>query len=63
MFCDGTLAPVHVQDGLPDGLIVQRDSQGHVTEVKKSVVSGFIRQQHFYTRDQVAQIQASQVLI
>jgi len=41
-------------DGLPNELVVARNAQGCVTRVKSSVVSGFVRDQRFYTRDEAA---------
>jgi len=51
---DGRLAPCHLLDGLPSELVLARNEQGRVTRVKASVVSGFLRNQRFYTRDEAA---------
>jgi hypothetical protein len=51
-FADGTPAPVHLLDGLPDSWILRRDREGHVTETRKGIVSGFIRDGRFYTREE-----------
>jgi hypothetical protein len=51
---DGRLAPCHLLDGLPPELVLTRDEQGHVTEVKGSVESGFVRDGQFYTRYEAA---------
>lgn len=54
-FADGRPAPVHMLSGLPDELF---DSNGYANQqhpVKKSVVSGFIRENNFYTREQTAE--------
>lgn len=53
-FANGKPAPVHLLDGLPEPLVVERDSFGHVTAVKRSIIAGFIRDGCFYTRAQVA---------
>ena len=53
---NGSLAPVHVLDGLPDELVLARDGQGRVTSVRDSVVPGFVRAGRFYTRDEAASI-------
>ena len=53
-FPDGRLAPCHLLDGLPGELIVARDEQGRATRIKSSVVSGFLRDERFYTRDEAA---------
>lgn len=53
-FRDGTPAPIHLLDGLPDHLVVERTPLGRVTAVCECVVAGFIRDGIFYTREQVA---------
>jgi len=54
-FADGQPAPIHLLDGLPTHCVLARDATGIVVAVKDSIVSGFCRNGHFYTRDQVAQ--------
>ena len=51
---DGTPAPFHALDGLPDHLILARGPTGRAVAVKASIVAGFIRWGLFYTRDQAA---------
>lgn len=51
-FSDGSPAPIHVLDGLPETWIAARDKDGRVTAVSPEVVSGFIRDGLFYTRDE-----------
>jgi hypothetical protein len=51
-FADGHLAPVHLLDGLPDCVVLARSPGGRVTEVKPSIVSGFVRDGRFYTRNE-----------
>ena len=58
-FPDGRLAPCHLLDGLPAELVLARNEEGHVTRVKASVVSGFVHDEHFYTRDETAAMLAS----
>lgn len=53
-FRDGRLAPCHLLDGLPAELVVARNDEGRVTCVKASLVSGFMRDDRFYTRDEAA---------
>ncbi|MGZ5120256.1 MAG: hypothetical protein ACXWCY_20425 [Burkholderiales bacterium] len=53
-FADGRLAPFHLLDGLPPELVLARDEQGYVTHVKASVISGFVRDDQFYTRYEAA---------
>ena len=51
---DGTPAPFHALDGLPDHLILARGPGGRAVAVKASIVAGFIRWGLFYTREQAA---------
>jgi len=53
-FANGLEAPMHLLDGLPDDLVVARLESGRVTAVKPGVVAGFLRQGHFFTREQAA---------
>ena len=53
-FADGRPAPVHVLDGLPEEVIVDRIPSGRVTAVKATVISGFVRKGYFYTRSAAA---------
>ena len=54
-FANGTLAPVHLIEGLPDAWVVERDVDGMIKEIKQSVIAGFVRGGLFYTRQQAAQ--------
>ena len=54
-FGDGSPAPCHLLDGLPDGLVVARSPCGRIEAVKSSIISGFVRDGHFYTREEAAQ--------
>lgn len=54
-FSNGNPAPIHLLDGLPDEIVVRRDTNGRVTAVKSTVVAGFIRFNRFYTREQAVQ--------
>ena len=53
-FADGRPAPMHMLDGLPQEVVVSRNECGRVTEVKESVIAGFVRGGLFYTREQAA---------
>ena len=53
-WADGTPAPFHALDGLPDHLVLARNHRGHIVAIKSSVVAGFIRFGLFYTREQAA---------
>ena len=51
-FSDGKLAPIHVLDGLPESWVDARDANGRVVAARAEVVTGFIRDSRFYTRDE-----------
>lgn len=51
-FSDGTPAPIHVLDGLPESWVRARDDAGHVVAVAAEVVSGFMLGDRFYTREE-----------
>ncbi len=51
---DGSPAPIHRMDGLPDEVVLMRTPAGRVVVVKGSLIAGFIRNGHFYTREQAA---------
>ncbi|MCK0508036.1 hypothetical protein [Aromatoleum anaerobium] len=53
-FADGRPAPFHLLDGLPDGVVLHRHANGRVARVKESVVSGFVLDGRFYTREEAA---------
>jgi hypothetical protein len=53
-FADGRPAPFHLLDGLPDELVLLRHPSGRVEAVKSSLVSGFLRNRRFFTRDEAA---------
>ena len=53
-FADGRPAPCHVLDGLPRELVLSRRPCGRVAAVKTSLVSGFVREGRFYTREEAA---------
>lgn len=53
-FSNGTLAPMHLLDGLPDDWVKERDLSGRVAAIKDSIIAGFLREGRFYTREQAA---------
>ena len=53
-FSDGRPAPFHLLDGLPDEVVLTRNPSGRVESVKPSVVSGFVLERRFFTRDEAA---------
>ena len=55
-FADGTVAPLHLLDGLPDEVVASRDAGGRVVSAKASIVAGFVRDGRFYSRAEVAKI-------
>lgn len=55
-FADGTSAPVHLLDGLPEEVVASRDAGGHVVSAKASIIAGFERNGRFYSREEVAHI-------
>jgi hypothetical protein len=57
-FANGKPAPVHLLDGLPEELVLQRSAEGRITTVKETVVAGFLYDEHFYTREQAARFLA-----
>ena len=57
-FADGRPAPVHVLDGLPEEVIVDRTPAGRVVAAKASLISGFVRNGFVYTRSAAAKAAA-----
>lgn len=53
-FADGSPAPMHVLDGLPDAWVDERDAQGRPCSARPGIVAGFVRDGQFYTREQAA---------
>jgi len=53
-FADGTSAPVHLLDGLPDDVVASRDARGRVIAAKASIIAGFVRDGCFYSREEAA---------
>ncbi len=55
-FANGEPAPVHVLEGVPPEWVVARDGQGYVRRVLATIVSGFVRDGRFYTREAAARV-------
>lgn len=55
-FANGSPAPFHLLDGLPDEFVVARDASGKVMGIKASVRSGFLREGKFYSRDEASAV-------
>jgi len=53
-YADGRPACVHLLEGLPADLVMERDAEGKVHAVKGSLEPGFTREGYFYTREQAA---------
>lgn len=53
-FADGSPAPMHVLDGLPEDSIARRDATGRVVAAKATIIAGFVRNGSFYTRTAAA---------
>lgn len=53
-FADGRPAPFHLLDGLPEDVVTARHAGGGVAQIKLSVVSGFVRDGRFYSREEAA---------
>ena len=54
-YADGTPAAMHLLDGLPPGLVLARSPSGRVLAAKGSLISGFVKNERFYTREEAAQ--------
>ena len=58
-FVDGNPAPMHLLDGLPDEVVVDRTPSGRVLRIRASLVAGFERKGMFYTRKAAARAVAA----
>jgi hypothetical protein len=54
-YADGTPAPMHLMEGLPEEWIAARDEHGRPCALQPGIVAGFVRDGEFYTREQAAQ--------
>src|SRR3569623_132294 len=56
--CDacGSPAAIHQFDGVPESWVALREASGRPVALKSSVVSGFMRNGQYFTRDQAAQM-------
>src|SRR5262245_21292407 len=61
-FADGRPAPFHVLDGLPNELVISRDWHFGRVSAKPSVVSGFVHEGRFYTREEAAALAATNAI-
>jgi hypothetical protein len=53
-FADGSLATIHLLEGLPETWVVDRDDAGRIIAIKGSIIPGFVRDGRFLTREQLA---------
>ncbi len=53
-FEDGSTAPVHLLEGLPEHWVLERDLRRRVTRVRGSIEAGFLRNGRFFSRDEIA---------
>lgn len=53
-FLDGSPAPFHLLDGVPNEWVTERDCSGKVAAIKSSIIAGFIQNGLFYTREQAS---------
>lgn len=58
-FPGGGPAPLHLADGLPDEVVVDRAPNGRVISTRASLVAGFERNGAFYTRKAAARALAA----
>jgi hypothetical protein len=58
-FADGRIAPLHLLEGLPEEVIVDRAPCGRVIAARASLVAGFERNGSFYTRKAAARAVAA----
>ncbi|WP_286238085.1 hypothetical protein [Neptuniibacter halophilus] len=58
-FADGRPSPCHYLETVPADWVTRRDEQGRVTEIRESIVSGFVSQGQFYTRQEAADFVAA----
>ena len=52
-FEDGRPAPIHILDGIPPEWVEARSRDGKILRLKQNVVAGFVRDDVFYTREEV----------
>ena len=57
-FANGMPAPIHVLAGLPDNLTEAHGESATALSIKSSVISGFVREETFYSREQAARATA-----
>lgn len=58
-FANGNPAPIHLLEGLPSEWVSERDQAGMPVCTIPEVIAGFIRDGHFYSREEAARILAA----
>ena len=58
-FANGMPAPIHVLTGLPENLVESHEKSNTSLSIKNSVISGFMRGETFYSREEAMQATAS----
>ena len=53
---NGAVATIHILDGLPDEVVLRRNKNGEVQDVKTSIIFGFYKNGVFYTRQQASEL-------
>lgn len=53
-FADGSTAPIHMLDGMPDHWVIERDADDRVLKIRGSITAGFIRDGRYYSREELA---------
>jgi hypothetical protein len=56
---NGLPARVHLLDGLPDEVVLERSPSGRVLRTKATLMTGFVRNGYFYTRGAAAKAASS----
>lgn len=54
-FEDGSPAPIHLLDGLPEEWVLERDEAGRISSVRPSITAGFVLNGRFFTRQEAAE--------
>ena len=55
-FADGRPAPIHMLEGLPEDWVAERTAEGQAIRAHCHVVSGFLSNGLFYTREEVTRL-------
>lgn len=55
-FADGRPAPIHLLEGLPLEWVSERDSDGKVAGLRAGIISGFLRDNCFFRREEVMRL-------